>query len=306
MKKLVFIVCMFVGLMQANAQHMPMFTQFFFNDYVTNVAVAGSRPWFDVRSGNRYQWSGITDSPRTFTLSAFGPNKKQNMGYGFYLFTDNVGPTRRTGIQFSYAYHFKLSKTIKLSFGLSGGLLQYSVDGSKITLRDKYDAVISNGLQSALVPDFTFGFHLYHKDWFVGASFPQLLQNNLYFFNYQKQTLSKLDQHYYANAGYTFHLNEDFDLQPCILFKYVKPLPPQWDFLARIIYKEQVWFGASFRTQDAWSMMAGYTWNNNLSIGYSYDVTISGLRGYNSGTHEIMGGIRLVKKGQEKPSEKLY
>ncbi|HLP12546.1 MAG TPA: type IX secretion system membrane protein PorP/SprF [Flavobacteriales bacterium] len=305
MKKLMLIACLLIGFIQANAQHMPMFTQFFFNDYITNVAVAGSRPWFDVRSGHRYQWAGITDSPRTFTLSAFGPNKKQNMGYGFYLFTDNVGPTRRTGIQFSYAYHFKLSKTVKLSFGLSGGLLQYSVDGSKIILRDTYDAVISNGLQSSLVPDFTFGFHLYHEDWFIGASFPQLVQNNLYFFDYQTQSLSKLEDHYYATAGYTFHLGDDFDIAPAILFKYVKPLPPQWDFLARFIYKKQVWVGASLRTQDAWSLMAGYTWKNNLTIGYSYDVTTTGLRGYNSGTHELMGGIRLVKK-EQKPSEKLY
>jgi len=295
---------LFVGLAKVGAQHLPMFTQYFLNDYVTNIAVAGSNPWFDVKTANRYQWAGITDSPRTFTLSACGPNKKLNMGYGFYLFTDNVGPTRRTGIQFSYAYHFKITKTVKLSFGLSGGLLQYTVDGSKITLRDKYDAVISNALQSALVPDFTFAFHLYHKDWFVGASFPQIVTNNLYFFNYQTQTMSKLARHYYANAGYTFHLGVDFDLQPGVLFKYVKPMKPQFDLMARVIYKKQVWFGGSFRTQDAWSMFAGYMYKNNLSIGYSYDASISGLKGYNSGSHEIVAGIRLVKK--ENKSEKSF
>ncbi len=304
MKKYFLIILLLVGLEKVQGQHLPMFTQYFLNDYVTNIATAGSKPWFDVKSGHRYQWAGITDSPRTFTLSASGPNKKMNMGYGFYLFTDNVGPTRRTGIQFSYAYHFKITKTIKLSFGLSGGLLQYTVDGSKITLRDKYDAVISNGLQSALIPDFTFGFHLYHEDWFVGASFPQLVQNKLYFFNYQNQSLSKLEDHYYANAGYTFHLGEDFDIQPGVLFKYVKPLPAQFDIMARVIYKKQVWFGGSLRTQDAWSLFAGYMYKNNLSIGYSYDISTSGLKNYNSGSHEIVGGIRLVRK--ENKEEKKF
>lgn len=292
-----------ISLFQGMSQHLPIFTQYFFNDYVTNIAVAGSRPWYDVRSAHRYQWAGITDSPRTFTLSVCGPNKKMNMGYGFYLFTDNVGPTRRTGIQFSYAYHFKLSKEIKLSFGLSGGILQYMIDGSKITLRDKYDAVISNGLQASMVPDFTFAFHLYHKNWFFGASFPQLAQNKLYFFDYQNQTMSRLEDHYYVNGGYTFHINDDFDVAPGFLVKYVKPLKPQVDLMARVIYKNQVWFGGSFRTEDAWTLMAGYTWKNNLTIGYSYDVTTTGLKNYNTGTHELVAGIRFVRR--EKKSEKM-
>lgn len=304
MKRILYILMMVLGFFKTEAQHLPMFTQFYLNDYVTNIAVAGSRPWFDVRTANRYQWAGITDSPRTFTLSVCGPNKKQNMGYGFYLYTDNVGPTRRTGVQFSYAYHFKLSKEIKLSFGLSGGLLQYSIDGSKITLRDKYDAVISNALQSALVPDFTFAFYLYHENWFVGASFPQLVRNKLYFFDYQTQSLSRLEQHYYASAGYTFHINDDIDLQPCVLFKYVKPLDPQLDFAGRFIYQKQVWVGASFRTQDAWTLSAGYTYKNNLTIGYSYDFTTTGLKNYNTGTHELVAGIRFVRK--EKKSEKSF
>jgi type IX secretion system PorP/SprF family membrane protein len=303
MKK-IFYICFILLTFSVKAQHLPIFTQFFLNDYVTNIATAGSQKWFDVKTANRYQWAGITDSPRTFTLSACGPNKKMNMGYGFYLFTDNVGPTRRTGIQFSYAYHFKLSKEIKMSFGLSAGLLQYMVDGSKITLRDKYDAVISNGLQSSMIPDFTFGFYLYHEKWFVGASFPQLVQNKLYFFDYQNQTLSRLEDHYYASAGYKFELNDDFDFQPGIMFKYVKPLDPQFDFMGRFIYKEQVWLGGSFRTQDAWSLFAGYVYKNNLSIGYSYDITTTGLRNYNSGTHEIVAGIRIVRK-QEQSAKKF-
>ncbi len=298
MKKLYIVIFLLIA-SKVKAQQMQMFTQYFFNDYVTNVATAGSQKWFDIKSANRYQWAGITDSPRTFTLSASGPNKKMNMGYGFYLYTDNVGPTRRTGIQFGYAYHFKLSKTVKLSFGLSGGLLQYMVDGSKIILRDKYDAVISNGIQASLVPDFSFGFHLYHNRWFIGASFPQLVKNKLYFFDYQNQTMSKLAAHYYATGGYKFRLSDEIDFQAGLLFKYVKPLKPQWDFMGRFIYKEMVWFGGSFRTQDAWTLFAGYTYNNNLSIGYSYDFTTTGLKNYSTGTHELVAGIRIYRKNKK-------
>ena len=91
---------------QVDAQQLPQLTQYQFNDYVVNPAVAGSRPFFEIRSAHRYQWVGIQDAPRTFTFSGSSP-VGEKMGVGGYIFTDIVGPTRRTGFQFSYAYHLK-------------------------------------------------------------------------------------------------------------------------------------------------------------------------------------------------------
>jgi hypothetical protein len=65
------------------------------------------------------------------------------------------------------------------------------------------------------------------------------------------------------------------------------------------MYKQQVYFGAGFRTQDAFSLMAGYTYKNNLTIGYAYDITTTRLANYSTGTHEIVGGIRFVKKKED-------
>src|SRR5688572_25102725 len=120
------------------AQQLPQLTQYQFNDYVFNPAVAGSRPFFELRSGHRYQWVGIQDAPRTFTLSAATP-LGEKMGVGGYIFTDHVGPTRRTGFQLSYAYHLRLTGDLKLSMALSAGLLQFLIDGSKITFHDPGD-----------------------------------------------------------------------------------------------------------------------------------------------------------------------
>ena len=92
----------------ALAQQLPHFSQYYLNDYLINPAVGGSRPYFEGKSAHRYQWEGITDAPRTYTLSVNGPTKNQKMGFGGYIFTDNVGPTRRTGFNASYAYHIKV------------------------------------------------------------------------------------------------------------------------------------------------------------------------------------------------------
>ncbi len=71
----------FMAVTAARAQQLPQLTQYQFNDYVFNPAVAGTRSFFELRSGHRYQWVGIQDAPRTFTLSGTTPLGR-NMGVG--------------------------------------------------------------------------------------------------------------------------------------------------------------------------------------------------------------------------------
>jgi type IX secretion system PorP/SprF family membrane protein len=286
-----------IGAQEVSGQQMAQFSQYMFNDYLVNPAIGGSRPYFDVKTNNRYQWVGITDAPRTFTLSVHGPTKNRKMGLGGLIYTDIVGPTRRIGMQFSYSYHLQLNENLRLSFGVAAGLQQFAVDGSKITTHDPGDAVISSGYQSAIVPDAKFGVYLYSLDekLFFGVSFPQIMQNKLYFFESQNATESRLEDHYYAMGGYRFDVGDDFKIEPSVLVKYVAPVPVKVDIMARVIYQDKVWIGGGYRTNDAFSAMVGYLHRNNLMIGYSYDFTTTNLKNYSDGTHELMLGIRFVR-----------
>ena len=282
--------------LSVQAQQLALYSQFMVNDYVMNPAIGGRHDYFEAMSANRYQWIGITDAPRTYILSVNGPGKKKHIGLGGYLFTDIVGPTRRIGVDFSYAYHAQINDNIKLSLGLSAGLLQFAVDGSKITLHDPVDLVISNGYQSVLLPDLGAGFYLYGKNWYFGSAVPQIYPAKIKFFDYSSDPKGKLSTHSYTMAGYTFHLGDDFDLQPSMLLKYVYPAPLQVDLGLRCIYKNKIWAGASFRSMDSFSAMAGYTYQENLSFSYSYDFTTTNLKNYSSGTHELILSIRFGKK----------
>ena len=302
MRKLILLFAGVLGITAAFGQQLPMYSQYAFNAYAHNPAVGGSQDYYDARSNNRYQWSGITDAPRTYTLTVQGPLKNRKMGVGGFLYTDHVGPTRRTGFQGSYAYHLQLNQSMKLSFGVSFGLLHFAVDGSKINLRDEGDAVISNGFQSTLVPDAKAGLYFYEPGrFYFGIAAPQIIQNKLYFFDNQDQTLSQLEDHYYAMGGYTFDLNDDFQIEPSFLLKYVEPINMQADVTARIIYKDQIWLGGTFRTEDAISAMLGITYRQNLLLGYSYDFTTSNLGNYSSGTHELMLGIKFITESVVQP-----
>src|SRR3954471_16155518 len=86
------------------AQQLPQYSQYMLNELAINPAVAGRDNFSEVRSNSRHQWTGIPDAPRTYMLGVQGPLKRENMGIGMNIYTDIVGPTRRTGINFSYAY----------------------------------------------------------------------------------------------------------------------------------------------------------------------------------------------------------
>ena len=297
MRKLVAITTVLISGL-AWGQQLPQYSQYAFNQYAYNPAVAGTKPSYEVRSNNRYQWVGITDAPRTYTITLDGPSKSGNMGFGGYVFTDIVGPTRRIGFQLSYAYNITLADGIKdemkLSFGLSAGILQWLVDGSKIRLNNPVDAVISDGLQSSIVADGKFGIYLYESDrWYFGAAIPNLLKSKLYFFNAQSLTESYINRHLLVHGGYKFDIDDDFQVEPSFLIKYVDPAPLKLDVNVRAIYKKQVWLGLSYRTNDAWSAMLGYVHQNNLMIGYSYDFTTTEIRKYSTGTHELMLGVKF-------------
>lgn len=278
------------------SQQLPQYTQYMLNEMAINPAVAGKDEFADVRSNNRYQWIGITDAPRTYMLTLHGPIKDKNMGLGMNLYTDIVGPTRRTGLNFSYAYHMKLKEDMFLSMGLSAGILQWGIDGSKLYLRDEGDENLLSTYQTTYVPDFGAGIYFHKKDrFYVGLSLPQIYQAPIKLYEGAGKN-SKIVNHFNLNAAYKFDLGDDFKIEPSFLVKYAIPAPPKLDIGARVIYQEQIWLGGAYRHNDAFTALIGYFYKNYLMIGYSYDFTTTNIKKYTSGTHEIMLGIRFSKK----------
>lgn len=202
-------------------------------------------------------------------------------------------------MQLTYAYHLRITDDIKLGMGLSFGMLQFLIDGSKIQMHDPDDPLMDDQLRGALMPDATFGVYLYHPKWWFGAAAPQLMRNRVRFFDVHDPTNSVLAPHYYAMGGYRLALGDDFKIEPSFLVKYVDPVPPKMDLTATLRYRDMVWLGATYRTEDALSFMVGYWLKKTFQFGYSYDLTTTALRNYTSGTHEVMLGITFGKAPRE-------
>ena len=295
MKKLLYIAFISLVLNEIKAQQLPQYTQYMLNDLALNPAVAGKDGYADVRSNNRYQWQGITDAPRTYMLTVHAPFKNKHHGMGAHIYTDIVGPTRRVGFSLAYAYHIKVAKKTFVSLGISAGIQQWGIDGHKIVLHDPNDDNLLIQYQTKLLPDFGAGIHVHNDKFNFGISLPQLYQSpiKLYDGGDNKGTLVT---HFLVNGAYKIKLSEDFKVEPSFLLKYANPAPVKIDVGARVIYKDQIWLGAGYRHNDAFTALIGFMYKNYLMIGYSYDFTTTNLKKYSTGTHELMLGLRFSRQ----------
>ena len=274
------------------AQQMPQYTQYMFNDFVINPAVAGVYNYYQIRTNHRFQWVGLLDPPMTNSIAFYGPHAKLDMGYGGYVYNDVTGPTSRTGITGSYAYNIAVTGDIRLSMGLSASVMQYRIDGTQLNPADVSDPSILSLVSTSYLPDAGLGLYLYADQFYVGLSAAQLLNNNIKIFD-NKDGLNRLKTHFNLIGAYHFWIDESWLIEPSLMVKGTAPKELGFDITARIEWKQTLWTAVSYRYSEAVGVMLGYSFDKSLFFGYAYDIGISDLRKYNTGSHEVMIGYRF-------------
>lgn len=293
MKKILILTAIIVaGFLTLKAQQLPLYSQYMMNGFLLNPAMAGSVEYTPIRLTARTQWVGITDAPKTFALSGHTLFSNKRVGVGGYIYSDMFGPISRTGIQGAFAYHLPLDgMNSKLAFGLSMSGYQFRLNESKLTLIEDADPAINYGVQTKILPDATFGMHLYNTQYFVGVAATQLFEFKV---NLDNATggENKMIRHYYALAGYKFNASDDFEVEPSVMFKATEVSPVQLDFNLKAYYQKNYWLGVSYRTKDAIIAMLGVK-VNQYYIGYAFDYTMSNIMDYSTGSHEILIGVNF-------------
>lgn len=306
MKKIIYISLVilafpFIG----KAQQERMFSQYMFNGLFLNPAYAGTHKYWQTTGIFRAQWLGIDGAPRTSMIGADGNFKNlKDMGVGLIISHDKIGVTEQMEVMGNYAYHVKLGPG-NLSLGLRGGVSSYRAPLTQLTVWDKTDVAFSSDINRVILPRFGFGGFYYTNRWYVGLAIPTLI-------TYEKGTKFSMNnknfgsqyRHYFVNGGYIFDVNKDWKIKPSFLLKYVDAAPPEVDVNFSMLFREKIWFAASYRSGDALVFLTEYQANHRLRIGYAYDITISKLSGYSNGSHEIMIGYDFVKEARS--SIKFY
>lgn len=293
LKILLFVIICLVFIEPIDAQQTSIYSQYMFNEYMINPAIAGTSNYFQLRGNFRTQWTKIDGGPQTFSISGYGPFTERNMGYGGYIYNDITGPESRLSLGGTYTYNMKVTDDWRISGGISFGMFQYKLDRSQLYYNTEInDPVMNSEIDKKFMLDATAGIYAWTNYYFVGISAHQLLGNKYQLYDdvdsLDMQGVSRLKQHVYLSGG-SFHiLNKEFSLSPSVLLKYSAPGIVQFELNGKLTYKGIAWFGLSYRTSDAIAVMLGYDYEQKMSLGLSYDITVSSIRPYAGSTIEVM------------------
>lgn len=297
MKKIFLSTIIFLSFQfSVNAQQDIMISQYMFDGLLLNPAYAGSHKYFSASLLHRNQWVGLTGAPKSNIFAIDGPIRNETMGLGLIISNDQIGVTDQTDIYGNYSYHLPLGEG-KLAFGLKAGASKYTYKFDNLVYWDNTDQVFLGNRTSAWLPKFGAGIYYYASRWYAGVSVPSLIAydpNN--YFGTDVNSSQFVKKHYYFVSGYVFDLNSSFKLKPSFLLKYVASAPLEADINMNLLYRDQFWFGISYRTNDAFTAMIEYQTKTRLRFGYAYDFTTSRIKNYSSGTHEIMIGYDFGKE----------
>jgi type IX secretion system PorP/SprF family membrane protein len=276
------------------AQQEIMLSQYMFNQMVINPGYAGSKNFISADGLYRRQWVDFPGSPTTQTFSIHTPIGLTNMGGGLSVAHDNIGVTDRTDIYLSYAYHLKLTESLKLGLGLRGGVSLMSARLQDLIYWDQNDRVFPQQTQTNTLPNFGAGAFLYSRLYYVGITVPHLMSFDpdrpITLNSNQLKDIPHLVRHYYLTGGYVFEINRDVVLKPSTLIKYTYNAPVEVDINVNALLMEVLWVGASYRTGDSFIGLVGFNITKQLRLGYAYDFTMTDIKDHSSGTHEITIG----------------
>lgn len=279
------------------AQQEVMVSQYMFNQLFLNPAYAGTHSYLSGSLLHRAQWMRIEGAPQTSMMAFDTPLMKGKMGAGLSIVHDQIGVTRDLDIAGHYSYQVRVSESSKLCFGLRAGLSVYSARLSDLTYWDNDDQVFQGNIQNQPVGKFGFGLYWYDRHSYIGLSVPTIYAaDRKISMNMAGPIDEYFTRHFYLNAGHVFPINESFDVKPSVMVKYTEAAPVEADLNCNVLYRERIWLGLGYRTGDALVGMLEYQVNSMLRIGYAYDMTMSKLRNYTNGSHEVMLGMDLGKE----------
>jgi len=299
----------------------PQFSQFYAAPIYQNPAFAGSAFATRLIANYRNQWPSITANFVTSSFSIDHHLEGLNSGIGLIVTNDSQGPNRLTSTDISgiYAYQLKINEENFLRLGIQGTYSNKSMSYMGLTFGDQYndkgfidgfptqDPLGPDGspLPTVHLADFSAGALFYNSRSWLGLSAHHINQPAYTFFNTAGKN-AYLPMKVSISGGlniplanpYTRGLNadKDFSISPAFLYKSQGKFD-QLDVGLYATYSPLtvgVWYrgipikkrNITRTNHDALVFLVGVR-QDNFSIGYSYDITVSSLSVSTGGSHEI-------------------
>lgn len=299
------------------AQQPVQYSMYGLNKLAFNPGYTGLENSLSITGAYRTQWVGLPGSPTSQSFNAHMPFYALGGGVGVAAENETIGSWRQTSFAANYAYHVPVGKASLFSLGISLGMVQRQLDGSKVRTPstevddlgniDHNDSYLPVGLENGSGPTAQFGLYYQGEKLEVGFSAVNLLGNQV--------AISNVDftqaRTYFLVLGYQLDVGKKISAFPSLLLKS-DVYQTQMDFSLTAKYNENIFVGTSLRgygqnSLDAVVLMGGFKLNDKISIGYAYDFGLSKLRNANTGSHEVVVNYNLgLQIGKGRPPAIIY
>lgn len=287
MKNLYLLIFVTLISVSAVAQQDPLYSQYMMNPFIINPAYAGYTTDLNASVMYRKQWAGFDGSPITMNANAHISLDKNKMGAGLIVLQDQIGSDKNTEVTFAYSYHLPLTNTMKLSFGLQGGVINYHSDYSDLQVTAG-DAKFSN--ISEWKPNLGAGLLLHNEKFMVGLSVPKMLKAST---TVESLSTSLYNQHLYVYGAYLAQLTYRIKLKPWILMRAVSGAPLAIDYALSMKIDDSYTIGIFSRNLNTYGFLMQLNLGDNFRMGYVFELPTAKSVGTRYSTHEVTLGIRM-------------
>ena len=237
----------------------------------------------------RNQWTGFPGAPVVSTFTAHAPFNLfgRSHGVGINMMNDNIALNNDLFLSVAYSYKIDLGSGV-LGVGLNAGFANHSFDPTGLNgadVIDLSDDAIPQNAGSLFGFDMGLGAYYSTERLYFGLSSTHVNQTSFDFPEELAET--RLIRHYYAMGGYTLQLSHPtFELMPSLMIQ--TDLRDNHIYLnTNLRYNKRFWGGVSYSVGGAISALFGIELMNGIKVGYSYDIELSPLFKYSSGSHEV-------------------
>jgi type IX secretion system PorP/SprF family membrane protein len=316
MKKIILGLCNLLLLVNLGFAQDPQFSQYYQAPLYLNPGFTGITPQQRVAINHRIQWPNLPQAFSTYSASYDIFVDELKSGFGILATTDKMGSAgwRTTTVGLNYSYKVRINNKIVFSPGLYFGYGINGLDRSKLRLGDGLEF---NGI--SLDPDlqklgnqqyfdFGSGFLVYSRALWIGAAFGHMNTPNLSILGDVNRlpmkttihggarlTLSsgprELDRASYLTPSFIYRMQGginqldfglNYHIDPISIGVWYRGKPYQKNYIGTV-------------NQDALILSLGL-YLKSMTIGYSYDFSISELSTTSGGAHEISIVYEFVAK----------
>lgn len=313
-RKILVFAAAFYSSLTINAQEgIAVYTDYLSDNlYLLHPSMAGASSCGKIRLTAREQWFDQANSPALQTLS-FNTALDERSGIGFIGFNDRNGYHRQTGGKLTYAHHLMFSRSSydlnQLSFGISAGLVQSTIDGSTFTGNDP--RVIPGNIVRGSYFNIDAGFSYNFLEFSTHFTVKNLLttRREAYTEFIESDNLRK----YIFSTAYVFGDEDRLMWEPSVMFQYIDETKEKAIDVNLKLYKNldfgRLWGGLSYRRAfDGVQFVSGSTLNDQrlqwftpiigvnykqFMFAYNYTYLAGDIKFDNAGFHQITLGIDL-------------